>query len=138
MDYPMVKKATVVRKRKTRDTATKALRKYEKGLQPWGHHMRFTDNEHSTVKIITVGVGHSISLQHHHHRDEYWYVIKGSGVIHIDGIDYQAHEGDDFFCPRGSIHRVSGGPESTILLEIAFGDFSEADITRLEDRYGRK
>ena len=39
--------------------------------------------------------------------------------------------------PAGFEHRVTGGPEGTTFLEIAFGDFDESDITRLEDRYGR-
>jgi len=39
--------------------------------------------------------------------------------------------------PGGFEHRVTGGPEGTTFLEIAFGDFDESDITRLEDRYGR-
>jgi hypothetical protein len=33
--------------------------------------------------------------------------------------------------------RVTGGTGGTVFLEIAFGDFDENDITRLEDCYGR-
>lgn len=118
--------------------AMKKLPRFEEEVRPWGNFKRLTHNELSTVKIITVGPGQSISLQRHHHRDEYWYVFKGTGIIHIDGIDYEAHEGRDFFCPSGCTHRVSGGPEGTIFIEIAFGEFDENDIERLEDRYGRK
>jgi mannose-6-phosphate isomerase-like protein (cupin superfamily) len=117
--------------------ATKRLPRYWEEERPWGGFKRFTHNEPTTVKIITVNAGQPISLQRHKHRDEYWYVFKGTGIIHIDGVDYEAREGSDFFCPRGCIHRVSGGPEGTTFLEIAFGEFDEADIERLEDRYGR-
>jgi mannose-6-phosphate isomerase-like protein (cupin superfamily) len=113
------------------------LTHYEKEERPWGNFERFTLNEKTTVKIITVNAGEAFSLQTHDHRDEFWRVIQGFGVIRIGDSDYEAHEGDMFFCPRHSKHRVTGGPGGTTFLEIAFGDFDENDITRLEDRYGR-
>ncbi len=113
------------------------LNHYEKEIRPWGDFERFTLNEQTTVKIITVNAGESISLQTHEHRDEFWRVIKGSGIIHINGKDNDAHEGDKFFSTRGSTHRVTGGPEGAVFLEIAFGNFDEGDIHRIEDKYGR-
>ena len=113
------------------------LEHYEKEIRPWGDFERFTLNEKTTVKIITVNAGQSISLQTHEHRDEFWRVIKGSGIIHIGNKESQAHEGDTFFFPRGSEHRATGGSEGITFLEIAFGDFDEHDIKRLEDQYGR-
>lgn len=113
------------------------LAHHEKQDRPWGNFERFTLNEKTTVKIITVNAGEAISLQTHEHRDEFWRVLTGSGVIHINGTDNTARVGDTFFSPRHSNHRVSGGPEGLTMLEIAFGDFDEKDITRLEDRYGR-
>ena len=113
------------------------LSHYEKEDRPWGNFERFTLNEKTTVKIITVNAGEAFSLQTHEHRDEFWRVLKGSGMIHIGGKDHEAHEGKEFFSPRGSQHRVTGGPDGIVFLEIAFGDFDENDIKRLEDRYGR-
>ncbi len=113
------------------------LANYEKENRPWGNFERFTLNEKTTVKIITVNDGEYFSLQTHEHRDEFWHVIKGSGVIRIGNVENQAHEGSSFFCQRGTEHRVTGGPSGTTFLEIAFGDFDEGDIKRLEDKYGR-
>lgn len=113
------------------------LAHYAKEERPWGNFERFTLNEKTTVKIITVSAGESISLQTHEHRDEFWRVIKGSGTIRIAGKDTLAQEGGMFFTPRGAEHRITGGPEGLVCLEIAFGDFDEDDIKRLEDRYGR-
>lgn len=113
------------------------LNHYKKEERPWGNFERFTLNEKTTVKIITVNEGESISLQTHENRDEFWRVLKGSGVIRIGDTDHAAHEGSQFFCPRKSEHRVTGGAGGTTFLEIAFGDFDEGDIKRLEDRYGR-
>ncbi|MBI5405731.1 phosphomannose isomerase type II C-terminal cupin domain [Candidatus Kaiserbacteria bacterium] len=113
------------------------LSHYAKEERPWGNFERFTLNEKTTVKIVTVNARESISLQTHEYRDEFWRVIKGTGVIRIGEKDNDAHEGDAFFSPRESEHRVTGGLEGLVFLEIAFGDFDESDIKRLEDRYGR-
>ena len=113
------------------------LKHYSKEERPWGNFERFTLNEKTTVKIVTVNAGESISLQTHEHRDEFWRVIKGSGVMRIGETDNAAKEGDAFFSPRHSKHRVTGGPEGLAFLDIAFGDFDENDIDRLEDLYGR-
>lgn len=115
----------------------KELSHYEKEQRPWGNFERFTLNEKTTVKIVTVNAGESISLQTHEHRDEFWRVLEGSGVIRIGEKDTDAHIGDMFFSPRHATHRVEGGPEGLVFLEIALGDFEESDIKRLEDRYGR-
>lgn len=113
------------------------LSNYERQVRPWGGFERFTLNEPSTVKIITVNPGEALSLQTHANRDEFWRVIDGSGTITLDGANHAATVGQDFFTPRGTEHRVTGGPEGISFLEIAFGEFDEKDITRLEDRYGR-
>jgi mannose-6-phosphate isomerase-like protein (cupin superfamily) len=113
------------------------LSRYEKDERPWGAYERYTLNEQSTVKIITVKAGQSISLQTHEHRDEFWRIVKGSGIVRIGEEDHMAAEGDTFSIPRHSKHRAQGGAEDLVFLEIAFGDFDENDITRLEDQYGR-
>lgn len=113
------------------------LANYEQEKRPWGRFERFTLNEKTTVKIITVDPGESFSLQTHDHRDEFWKVLSGSGTIRIGETDHATKTGDTFWSPRGSKHRATGGPDGLSFLEIAFGDFDENDITRLEDRYGR-
>ena len=115
----------------------KGLTHYEKKERPWGNFERFTLNEKTTVKIITVNEGEAISLQTHTHRQEFWRVIAGSGIVHIAGKDNEAETGDMFFTPAHTEHRITGGPGGLKCLEIAFGDFDENDIKRLEDRYGR-
>lgn len=113
------------------------LAQYEKEDRPWGDFERFTLNEKTTVKIITVDADQSFSLQTHQHRDEFWRVISGSGVFHTEGKDVAVTVGDTVFIPRHLEHRATGGPEGLSFLEIAFGDFDENDITRIEDQYGR-
>ncbi len=113
------------------------LSNYEKEIRPWGNFERFTLNEATTVKIVTVNPNEAISLQTHEHRDEFWRILSGSGIVVIDNIEQEAKPGDQFFGKRGNKHRVLGGPSGLSFLEIAFGKFEEGDITRLEDKYGR-
>lgn len=113
------------------------LTNYEREVRPWGDFERFTLNEKSTVKIITVRPNEAFSLQTHEHRDEFWRVLSGGGTVTIGDAEHAAKADDAFYSPRGSKHRVLGGPEGITFLEIAFGDFDENDIHRLEDRYGR-
>lgn len=113
------------------------LSNYEKDVRPWGEFERFTLNEQSTVKIISVKAGEAFSLQTHAHRDEFWRVIGGSGSVVVGEEMREAKAGDEFFIQAGEKHRVTGGPEGMQFLEIAFGEFDEGDITRLEDKYGR-
>jgi mannose-6-phosphate isomerase-like protein (cupin superfamily) len=105
--------------------------------RPWGEETWITDKKPSMVKIITVFPGEANSLQYHHNRDEYWYILSGNGVAVIDDKEVPLSAGVDCFVPRMTKHRMKGGTENLILLELAFGDFDEKDIVRLEDKYGR-
>lgn len=105
--------------------------------RPWGEFIEFTKNTPSTVKIITVKAGESLSLQKHRNRDEFWRVISGMGSIKIGDDSFSAKQNDEYFVPRGVTHRMSAGVEPLVVLEIAFGDFDENDIERLDDKYGR-
>jgi mannose-6-phosphate isomerase-like protein (cupin superfamily) len=113
------------------------LKSYQKDDRPWGNFERFTLNEPSTVKIITVQAGEAFSLQTHAHRQEFWRILNGSGRIIIDDRTHEATPGEEFIIEPGQTHRAEGGEHGLVFLEIAFGNFDENDITRIEDRYGR-
>lgn len=113
------------------------LPNYHKEERPWGNFERFTLNEKSTVKIITVRGGEAFSLQSHKHRDEFWRILSGSGTITQNGQVREARPGSEFWITNGTEHRMEGGPEGLTFLEISFGEFDEGDIIRIEDRYGR-
>ena len=106
--------------------------------RPWGEELWLTKNSPSMVKILTVNPGESCSLQYHHKRDEYWRILSGNGSIEIDTQTVRAIVGDVYFVPRETKHRFTGGTEALVILEITYGVFEEANIVRLEDRYGRK
>lgn len=113
------------------------LRNFQKDIRPWGQFERFTLNESSTVKIITVSPAGKLSLQSHQKRDEFWRIISGYGTVTVGESIEEASPGDEFFIPRGTMHRVEGGEEGLVFLEIAFGEFDENDIKRFDDVYGR-
>ena len=106
-------------------------------IKPWGSFVSFTNNELSTVKLLYVSKGEEFSLQYHHNRDEFWRVIKGSPKIIIGEKTVDSHEGEEFFVPSGTNHRVSAPVDDVVILEISKGVFDENDIVRLEDKYNR-
>ena len=113
------------------------LSNYEKQVRPWGNFERFTLNEPCTVKVISVNPNQELSLQQHEHRDEEWRILSGSGTVTVSDVASSVNPGDEFRILRGQKHRVSAGTQGLQFLEIAFGPFDEADIKRLEDKYGR-
>lgn len=115
----------------------KKLIGYTNEARPWGTFERFTLNEPTTVKIITVSAGKKLSLQTHANRDEFWFIIGGAGYITIGSKVKETHIGDEFFVPRGTPHRAVGGAENLRFLEICFGEFDESDEVRIEDDYDR-
>ncbi|MGB5953640.1 MAG: phosphomannose isomerase type II C-terminal cupin domain [Ornithinimicrobium sp.] len=105
---------------------------------PWGSYSRYVANEPVTVKVITVLPGHRLSLQRHNQRAELWQVLDGPMDVVVDDQHWQAASGEMVWVPLGSAHRVANpGPEPARFLEIAFGEFAEDDIERLQDDYNR-
>ncbi len=113
------------------------LSNYNRDDRPWGNFERFTLNESTTVKIITVNPDEAFSLQHHEHRTEFWKIISGSGIAIVDTKTQKVKPGDMLTIPPQTNHRMTAGPEGVQFLEISFGNFDENDIIRLEDNYGR-
>ena len=108
-----------------------------KEFRPWGEELWFMSDTPSKVKILTVNPGEAFSLQYHHDRDEFWHVLSGNGMVEIGEKKVEAKAGDEYFVPRETKHRVTGGTEPLVFLELGQGKFDEKDIVRLEDRYGR-
>lgn len=106
-------------------------------FRPWGNFRQFTKNTPVTVKIISVKPDEILSLQSHAKRSEFWRVISGSGFVEIDGKRIDVEIDDEMEVPLGAKHRMGSNASGMQILEIAFGEFDEDDITRYEDKYGR-
>ena len=107
--------------------------------RPWGGFRRYTHNQISTVKIITVNPGEILSLQYHHLRDELWVALTHELQVTINETSWEPQLYEEIYIPRGTKHRMAGvGDNPGRWLEISFGEFNEDDIVRLEDSYNRK
>lgn len=105
--------------------------------RPWGKFERFTLNEPSTVKIITVKPKQRLSLQYHNKREELWHFLDNSAKVTIGKKTLKVKKGDEIFIPKKTNHTVEALDKEVRFLEISFGKFDENDIIRLEDKYGR-
>ena len=105
--------------------------------KPWGNFRQFTLNQPSTVKILTINVGETLSLQTHTTREEYWYIIQGHPTITKGEELITASPHDEIFIEQGQQHRMAAPQDNVLILEIAYGHFDEEDIVRLEDKYDR-
>lgn len=106
--------------------------------RPWGSFERFTLNERTTVKIITVDPGQRLSLQTHTSRSEWWTALDAGLTVAIDGRSWEPAKGEQVWIPQGTAHRASNAGDAPVrFLEVAFGHFDEQDIERLDDDYQR-
>jgi mannose-6-phosphate isomerase-like protein (cupin superfamily) len=106
--------------------------------RPWGEFQQFATNETVTVKTVTINPGQRLSLQHHAQRNEMWQVLDGPVDISLGNRTWTAQRGELVWVPVGTLHRMgNSGDRPARVLELAFGDFDEADITRVEDDYLR-
>lgn len=106
--------------------------------RPWGQFEQYVSNRRVTVKIITVNPGHRLSLQQHSQRGEMWQVLDDPIEVTVGERTWSAGTGEVVWVPVGAVHRMTNqGERPGRLLEVAFGDFDESDIVRLEDDYAR-
>ena len=106
--------------------------------RPWGQFQQLVSNQTVTVKIITVEPGHRLSLQTHENRGEFWQVLDVPIEVTVGERTWEAQVGESVWVPQGAVHRMANkGDRPGRLLEVAYGDFDEADIVRLEDDYAR-
>lgn len=105
--------------------------------KPWGGYKRYTLNEPSTVKILWINKESRFSLQTHEDRDELWVILQGNPIVTIGDTVTHAKPHDEFWSPRGTVHRMEAQETDVEFLEISFGHFDETDIERIADDFGR-
>lgn len=104
--------------------------------RPWGLFKQFIINQEATVKLLYVKKRHRLSYQYHEHRHEFWYVVSGEIKATVNGRDITLKKNDQIDIPSNYKHRIEG-VKNSVILEIAFGQFNENDIIRLNDDYKR-
>ena len=106
--------------------------------RPWGSFKQFANNEDCTVSLMTVLPGQRLSLQSHTGRAELWIVIDDGAIVQVGESVKEYKAGDEIWIPANEKHRLScDGDKRVRVLEVAFGNWQQDDITRYGDDYGR-
>jgi mannose-6-phosphate isomerase len=105
--------------------------------RPWGAFRQYANNEDVTVSLMRVLPGQRLSLQSHTGRAELWIVLDDGAEVQVNDDIIHPKSGDEIWIPAEARHRLSslGGPVR--VLEVAFGNWQQADITRFDDDYAR-
>jgi mannose-6-phosphate isomerase-like protein (cupin superfamily) len=112
----------------------------ETETKPWGHYTVLFENEFTKVKELVIHPDQMLSYQRHKYRNEFWTILKGKAMVNKRDDEIQIlEEGYIFAIPAMSWHRVKNiGKKNLRILEVQTGkSFSENDIERKEDIYGR-
>ena len=106
--------------------------------RPWGSFKQFANNQNVTVSLMTVLPGQRLSLQSHTGRAELWVVIDDGAIVQMGDEIKMYRSGDEIWIPVNKKHRLScEGNKPVRVLEVAFGNWQQADIVRYEDDYRR-
>jgi mannose-6-phosphate isomerase len=123
---------------KSKDTERFKKAIYEE-IRPWGKFRSYPHTQASSIKIITVNPGETLSLQYHSKRSEFWVVLDKGLEVTAGNRVWQPDENEEIFILRQAPHRVRClGPKPARIMEIWIGTSDESDIVRLKDVYGRK
>jgi len=105
--------------------------------RPWGSFSQYAHNQEVTVSLMTVEPKQRLSLQAHSGRAELWIVLDEGGVVQVDQKLYYPHPGDEIWIPADTPHRLGSQGGTVRVLEIAYGNWQQADIVRFEDDFNR-
>jgi len=107
------------------------------GERPWGRFRQYAHNEEVTVSLMHVRPGQRLSLQSHTGRAELWIVLDPGACVQVDDRVLYPSPGDEIWIPAGARHRLSSTGPDVRVLEVAFGNWQQEDITRYDDDYHR-
>lgn len=107
--------------------------------RPWGSFKQYAHNRDCTVSLMTVLPGQRLSLQSHTGRAELWIVLDDGAVVQVGETFREYRAGDEIWIPAHAKHRLAcnAGTRMVRVLEVAFGNWQQADITRYEDDFKR-
>ncbi|MCY4465492.1 MAG: phosphomannose isomerase type II C-terminal cupin domain [Chloroflexi bacterium] len=105
--------------------------------RPWGRFRQYAQNSEVTVSLMTVAPGQRLSLQAHTARAELWIVLDDGALVQVNEQLIEADAGAEIWIPAGAKHRLSSRGPALRVLEVAFGNWQQADIARFADDYAR-
>jgi mannose-1-phosphate guanylyltransferase/mannose-6-phosphate isomerase len=106
--------------------------------RPWGSFKQYANNRGCTVSLMTVLPGQRLSLQSHTGRAELWIVLDDGALVQVGETQHVCQTGEEIWIPANEKHRLScRGDTAVRVLEVAFGNWQQGDITRFADDYQR-
>jgi len=105
--------------------------------RPWGSFKQYAHNQPVTVSLMSVTSDQRLSLQSHKGRAELWIVLDAGAVVQIGDKEIHPAVGDELWIPANTKHRLSSKGGTVRVLEVAFGNWQQDDITRYDDDYQR-
>ncbi|MBL8163143.1 MAG: phosphomannose isomerase type II C-terminal cupin domain [Anaerolineae bacterium] len=105
--------------------------------RPWGSFLQYAFNQEVTVSLMTVTAGKRLSLQSHTGRAELWIVLDDGAEVQVGETILHPRAGEEIWIRAGEKHRLASAGPTVRVLEVAFGNWQQADITRYEDDYKR-
>lgn len=106
--------------------------------RPWGSFKQYAFNQDCTVSLMTVKPGQRLSLQSHTGRAELWIVLDDGARVEAGERILEPKAGDEVWIGANERHRLSCiGEKPARVLEVAFGNWQQADIARFEDDFSR-
>ena len=104
--------------------------------RPWGHYRVLYETPNTKVKELTVNPGHSLSMQRHEHRNEYWHVVEGIATVHEErqtsSSKHSLYKHHTLNIPCGVWHQLKNETDEPLkIVEIQWGEKCiEEDIER--------
>jgi mannose-6-phosphate isomerase len=106
--------------------------------RPWGAFEQYAFNREVTVSLMTVQPGQRLSLQAHTGRAELWIALDDGAEVVIGDQTLRPRAGDELWIPANTRHRLAAAGDRPVrVLEVAFGNWQQADIVRFADDYTR-
>lgn len=105
--------------------------------KPWGKFYDFAESKGKwRLKLLVIKKGQRLSLQRHTKRSELWIVAEGRVQVQKGNNVYTLSSQKTIFIEKEEKHRIKALTDA-VIIEITFGSYSERDIIRLADDYGR-
>ena len=62
--------------------------------------------KHQSLAAATVPTGTTTQRHYHKLSEEFYYVLRGKGMMEVDGVEKQVGPGDAILIPAGSWHQI--------------------------------
>jgi mannose-6-phosphate isomerase-like protein (cupin superfamily) len=110
--------------------------KAPKTIRPWGYYRILHEVQETKVKELTIEPTHSLTMQRHFDRSEYWHISEGRCVVATETDNNKGFEElsthDGFIIPAETWHKLSNPYDVPCkIVEIQYGiACDEDDIER--------